>query len=293
MYIVIDGGTTNTRIYTVDKSQVLLYARAEVGAGKNSGLAEFVERTLSEISAGENTPVIASGMITSASGLYNLPHLSAPAGIRELHGGMKRVVVPEIGGREICFIPGVRTDSDMMRGEETELAGLSDEFLPDCAYILPGTHSKCIQTDSSGRISDFFTMLTGELLSAVKTGTIAGKSFSFCETYVQDYLFSGFEFCREYGINEALFRCRTLAVLHGRTEEEVYSFCLGAVLCGETERINKVSAGKIIFAGKRELREPEALLMKTYYQKEVSCLSEEVCKNAVALGAVRIYEFEG
>lgn len=291
MYIVIDGGTTNTRIYTVDKSRVSLYARAEVGAGKNQGLAEFVGKSLSELSLSEDTPVIASGMITSASGLYNLPHLSAPAGIRELHDGIKKVVIPEIGGREICFIPGVRTDSDMMRGEETELAGLTDEFLPDCAYILPGTHSKCVQIDCGGRISKFFTMLTGELLSAVKTGTIAGKSFSFCETYVQDYLFSGFEFCREYGINEALFRCRTLAVLHGCTEEEVYSFCLGVVLCGETERINKISASKLIFAGKKELRKPEALLMKKYYRKEVCCLSEETCKNAVALGATRIFEF--
>lgn len=293
MYIVIDGGTTNTRIYTVDKSRVSLYARAEVGAGKNSGLAEFVGSALSELSAAENTPVIASGMITSASGLYDLPHLCAPAGIRELHDGMKKAVIPQIGGREICFIPGVRTDSDMMRGEETELAGLADEFLPDCAYILPGTHSKCVQIDFSGKISEFFTMLTGELLSAVKTGTIAGKSFSFCDTFVPEYLFSGFEFCREYGINEALFRCRTLAVLQGCTEEEVYSFCLGAVLCGETERINKISANKIIFAGKKELREPEALLMRTYYRKEVHCLSEETCKNAVALGAVRIYEFHG
>ena len=291
MYIVIDGGTTNTRIYTVDKSRVSLYARAEVGAGKNQGLAEFVGKSLSELSLSEDTPVIASGMITSASGLYNLPHLSAPAGIRELHDGIKKVVIPEIGGREICFIPGVRTDSDMMRGEETELAGLTDEFLPDCAYILPGTHSKCVQIDCGGRISKFFTMLKGELLSAVKTGTIAGKSFSFCETYVQDYLFLGFEFCREYGINEALFRCRTLAVLHGCTEEEVYSFCLGAVLYGETERINKISASKLIFAGKKELRKPEALLMKKYYRKEVCCLSEETCKNAVALGAVKIFEF--
>lgn len=291
MYIVIDGGTTNTRIYTVDKSRVSLYARAEVGAGKNQGLAEFVGKSLSELSLSKDTPVIASGMITSASGLYNLPHLSAPAGIRELHDGIKKVVIPEIGGREICFIPGVRTDSDMMRGEETELAGLTDEFLPDCAYILPGTHSKCVQIDCGGRISKFFTMLTGELLSAVKTGTIAGKSFSFCETYVQDYLFLGFEFCREYGINEALFRCRTLAVLHGCTEEEVYSFCLGAVLYGETERINKISASKLIFAGKKELRKPEALLMKKYYRKEVCCLSEETCKNAVALGAVKIFEF--
>ena len=240
MYIVIDGGTTNTRIYTVEHSQVTECARAEVGAGKPEGLSEFVRDTLKKLP--QPDAVIASGMITSASGLYELPHLKAPAGIRELHRGIKRVILPEISRFPIYFIPGVRTDQDMMRGEETELAGLSKAFSPDSAYILPGTHSKCIQTDQEGRISDFFTLLTGELLSAVKTSTIAGKSFDFYEEFIGQYLKAGFDACKTTGINAALFQCRTLAILHHCTKQEIYSFCLGAVLCPEVERILRISA---------------------------------------------------
>lgn len=291
MYIIIDGGTTNTRIYMAEQAHVTECASAPVGAGKPEGLAEFVRNTLSMLPEGE--AVIASGMITSASGLYEVAHLEAPVGIRELHQGMRRVVLPEISKLPICFIPGVRTRSDMMRGEETELAGLSQHFSEGCGYIFPGTHSKCIQTDQKGRISDFFTMLTGELLSAVHTSTIAGKSFDFYEEFLQEYLFSGFEFCRENGINAALFQCRTLSLLHRCTRQEVYSFCLGAVLCPEIERIDRISEKKLIFGGKKELRIPEALLMSAYSQKEVCCLSDEICRNAAALGAVRIFECEG
>ena len=290
MYIVIDGGTTNTRIYTVEHSQVTEFARAEVGAGKPEGLSEFIRNTLRKLP--QPDAVIASGMITSASGLYELPHLKAPAGIRELHQGMKRVILPEISHSPIYFIPGVRTEQDMMRGEETELAGLSRSFSPDSAYILPGTHSKCIQTDQEGRIADFFTLLTGELLSAVKTSTIAGKSFDFYDEFIEQYLKSGFEACKADGINAALFQCRTLAILRRCTKQEIYSFCLGAVLCPEVERILRTSAKKLWIGGKKELRIPEALLLRTYSQKEICCLSEEVCNHAAALGAVRIFETE-
>lgn len=287
MYTVIDGGTTNTRIYTVESLQVTEVAHAAVGAGNPAGLAAFIRETLAAIPA--TAAVIAAGMITSASGLYELPHLKAPAGIDELHRGMKRVSLPEISRQPIFFIPGVRTDEDMMRGEETELAGLTRTLVSDAAYILPGTHSKCILVDRDGKITDFFTMLTGELLAAVKTGTIVGQSFAFCETYVEEYLLQGFEYCRLHGMNEALFRCRTLALLHGRSKQEVYSFCLGAVLCPEVERIRQIAPSRLFVGGKAALRLPEAFLLQRYSKKQVCSLSDETCNHAVPVGAVRIY----
>ena len=176
-----------------------------------------------------------------------------------------------------------------MRGEETELAGLTRTLVSDAAYILPGTHSKCILVNRDGKITDFFTMLTGELLSAVKTATIVGQSFEFCETYVEEYLLQGFEYCRLHGINETLFRCRTLALLQGRSKQEVYSFCLGAVLCPEVERIRQIAPSQLFIGGKAELRLPETFLLQRYSEKQVCGLSDEICNLAVPVGAVRIY----
>ena len=287
MYIVIDGGTTNTRIYTVEQSRVTAVAHAAVGAGNPTGLAAFIKETLAALPAA--AAVIAAGMITSASGLYEVPHIKAPAGISELHRGIRQIFLPAISRQPFFLIPGVRTDEDMMRGEETELAGLTQPPVPDAAYILPGTHSKCILIGQDGRIADFFTMLTGELLSAVKTATIIGQSFELCDTFTEEYLLQGFEYCRLHGINETLFRCRTLALLQGRSKQEVYSFCLGAVLCPEVERIRCVNAPQLLIGGKPELRRPEALLLQRYAEKPVISLPEDICRNAVAIGAVRIY----
>ena len=287
MYIVIDGGTSNTRFYTVDRSRVTPCAHAGVGAGDPAGLAAFVRATLATLPT--DAPVIASGMITSPTGLYALPHLRAPVGIDELHRGMQRVLLPEISPQPFYFIPGVRTDEDMMRGEETELAGLTPRLSPDAAYILPGTHSKCILINGEGKLCDFCTMLTGELLAAVKNATIIGQSFTFCEEFLEEFLCQGFDYCRRYGIDQALFRCRTLALLHRCTPQEVYSFCLGAVLCPEVERIRQIPVQRLYVGGKRELRLPETLLLQRYSGKEVCCLPETACANAVPNGAVRIF----
>ena len=63
-------------------------------------------------------------------GLVNLPHITVPAGIDELHNSMEKVVLSEISNIPFCFIRGVKTecsnleDADMMRGEETEVMGI-------------------------------------------------------------------------------------------------------------------------------------------------------------------------
>lgn len=295
MYITIDGGTSNTRVYAVENRKVKLISKAAVGAHNPDGLRRFLKETISAIDAGRINAIIASGMITSASSLLEVRHIPAPAGIRELHAAMQEVLFPDICSVPFTFIPGVKIDSgkienaDIMRGEETELTGLG-EISANTAYILPGTHSKCILTDKNGRICSFFTMLTGELLEAVKKSTIIGKSFEYFESFDEKSLSGGFEYASENGINETLFKCRIMDILLGKSQTEIYSFCLGAVLSGELSRIAKVKADRFVFGGKRTLRIPESLLFEKYFEKTTVCLDDSMCDNAAPLGAVKIYE---
>lgn len=299
MYLTIDGGTTNTRVYSVSDGKILKCIKGEIGIGSRSRLCEFLKDALSSLCPDRNAKIIASGMITSAYGLCEVEHISAPAGIKELHEGMREMLIPEIcGDIPIAFIPGVKIDStdiehaDVMRGEETELFGLVEELDKICAYILPGTHSKCISTDDSGRISDFFTMSDGELLAAVKCGTVIGKSLDFFDDADEEYLSAGFELCERHGINEALFKCRIMDTQLKLGRREIYSFCLGVILCGEIKRISMVKADKFIFGGKKALRIPEKYLLEKYYGKKAVCLPDFVCDSASAMGAVRIYKYE-
>ena len=78
----------------------------------------------------------------------------------------------------VVIVPGVKTegetiaDADMMRGEETELIGLTEHLESAAVYVLPGSHSKLIHVDGAGRIVDFSTMLTGEMIAALSQNTI-------------------------------------------------------------------------------------------------------------------------
>jgi 2-dehydro-3-deoxygalactonokinase len=74
------------------------------------------------------------------------------------------------GGGAIHLLSGVSSGSDMIRGEEVELIGVS-RLLPslgqgqgESVVVLPGTHSKHLRI-SDGCITDIDTYLTGELFS--------------------------------------------------------------------------------------------------------------------------------
>ena len=144
-FITIDGGTTNTRLSLVGDEKLLAQRRLPFGARLGGaeprkyrdGIRDAIAELLSEnrLTEGEITRILASGMITSENGICHLPHTSLPAGIKELHATMHETVIPEISGIPFVFLRGLRTaadsleDADMMRGEETELLGLTEHLI--------------------------------------------------------------------------------------------------------------------------------------------------------------------
>ena len=294
MYLLIDGGTTNTRVIRSDGKHFSLCASAHVAAGHNAHLAAFVRETLAA-NGSEGDIVLASGMIGSKLGLCEIPHLPTPAGISELHDGIRKVVLPEISPLAIHFIPGVKNASerlqntDVMRGEETELYGLCENAEADALYVLPGTHTKGIRTDQSGRIADFCTYLSGELLNALHESTLLGNSFAFSDEADTDFLCQGYELCEAVGINRTLFKGRVLDTAFGSSPKQVYSFLLGAVLHDEIKNLVAFGAKKYILGGKKELRDAEKRLLETYFRIQAVCPPEEACTYAAAKGAVKIF----
>ena len=306
-YLTIDGGTTNTRLYLVEDRNIV--AREKLGVGARDGkaaitaaLQQAIPNLLAENGIKEEalSAIIASGMITSENGLYPLEHLTAPAGICELHDGMKRKIFPEICKTPFHFIPGVKIlgksamETDMMRGEETELMGLSDRLDPDALYVLPGSHSKLISVDGKGRITKSETSLTGELLSAVLCGTILKDSVGFCEEEPDEKaIFAGYEDCLKNGLNRTLFQVRIRKNLFGEKTSDCYGYLLGALLCGEVGQILRSGKETIVLGGQKQLRKATALLLKRYTKKEIVPLSDSVVESATAMGAVAIFEAEG
>jgi len=196
-----------------------------------------------------------------------------------------------------AFVRGVKlsgecaAETDMMRGEETELMGFSEGLCPDCAYILPGTHFKIIFTDSLGRICDFETTLSGELLSTVAENTILKGSLTLEGAEANEkYLTEGAECAKQKGLTAALFKVRVLDKALSGSKNDCYSFLLGAILSDVISATNRREPKRAIIGGRRELREPLAYLLKRYTKTQVTEADEQEAENAAAKGAVRVFE---
>lgn len=306
-YITIDGGTTNTRLNLVLDGRVADSVKYSVGARVGSENKELLLSSVKEgiaillskagLMESDIEKIIASGMITSEGGLVCLPHLIAPVGIKELSENLYETLIKEISSIPFAFIRGVKTlgaelsEVEMMRGEETELYGIFEKPLENALYILPGSHSKLISTDSEGRISSFTTTMTGEMIAALSSGTILKSSLDLKSAVLDsEYLLMGYSYAEKCGINSALFKVRILDKVMGRNKDEVYSFFIGAVLSSEIESIKKISKNKIIVAGNGKLKNAMSVLVSDQCREELSVIDDETSKLATTYGAVRIYE---
>lgn len=235
-------------------------------------------------------------MITSEYGVCALAHLPAPAGLSALAAGMTE---KKIEGLDIptYFVPGVKVLSsdaektDMMRGEEAEVMGLLPIGGYDCAYVLPGTHSKHVFVDGEGRIARFATFMTGEMIAALSSATILRDAVDLSvKGFDPEALLRGYDAACALGLTAALFKARIMKNLFAADACACYSFFLGALLSDEIRALEKSGASRALIAGKASLRLPmEHLLRVRSGVLPVSC-PEEILEAASALGAVRVFE---
>ncbi len=173
--IAIDWGTTRARAYRLGAAGELLELR-EAPLGVQQVQDGDFGRALAALLgdwASSPAPRIASGMIGSRQGWVEAPYLACPARFAQLAAGLART-----RGGELRIVPGIVTRDaagipDVMRGEETQLAGL-DQGVGAVTAVLPGTHSKWARVEN-GAIVDFCTFMTGELFAALLGHTILGR----------------------------------------------------------------------------------------------------------------------
>lgn len=303
-YITIDGGTTNTRISLAMDGSIIDTLRFHVGARNGIENEKLLKTTIQHgisrllenhnLRESDITRILASGMITSEYGLITLDHITAPAGIDELHHTMLEAALKDISNIPFVFVRGIKTgcstlhNADMMRGEETELMGV---LQGEGVYILLGSHSKIIEVDSSKRIVNFKTMLTGEMLSALSENTILKSAVALNNQSIdRAFLLEGFQCAKQFGINNALFKVRILKTLFDKTANEIYSFYLGIVLCDEIQYVLALKAKKIIVTGQPQIKEAVVALLRQLASADLTFISEKDAANATARGMIKIFE---
>ncbi|MBL9154060.1 MAG: 2-dehydro-3-deoxygalactonokinase [Verrucomicrobiales bacterium] len=181
--IAVDWGSTNLRARLVCDGQLVATASSADGIRHRNG--RDYDDILADLcgawkEAHPEARVLMSGMIGSREGWQEAPYAPAPAGVADLAARLIRVTSRHFGRIEI--VPGVRWDdpdtglTDVMRGEETQIAGLLPD-LPSAGAVvcLPGTHSKWVLCHA-GRIERFRTWFTGEAFDLLTRGSLIAGS---------------------------------------------------------------------------------------------------------------------
>src|SRR5678815_25631 len=113
------------------------------------------------ITPGQTIPIVISGMASSSIGIRELDYSSIPFPVSGTSANTEWIQTSTLKN-PVLLVSGVRTDDDVMRGEETQLTGLLHLIQIEKAskhlFILPGTHSKHIVVDQ-GNVIDLKTYM--------------------------------------------------------------------------------------------------------------------------------------
>jgi 2-dehydro-3-deoxygalactonokinase len=257
--VLLEGETTNTRVWLVRGEEVVAEARSTVGARDTArdGSPQRLEAALHNLVAGvrregESLPVpcrasivIAGGMLTSSLGLREVDHVPAPAGVEELAARVERHMFPSVCDLPVLLVPGVRSgpltserdsvgSTDVIRGEETIALGLYLlGWLPVGGIVLSlGSHWKAIHVDRDGRITSSVTSLGGELIDVVTSQTVLAGSLphQWPAAFDDRWIDAGVHESQRSGLGRALFCVRLLQQRVASTPDERLAFLMGAAI---------------------------------------------------------------
>lgn len=172
---LVDWGTSNLRLWLTD-SQGGVIAERQSGEGMGSldkaAYPGILEGHLAALGASSDLPVVIAGMAGARTGWREAPYVETPA---PLVGLFQHAVRPEGVSRPVYILPGVCQREggafDVMRGEETQLAGAVEQGVDNALFCLPGTHSKWALVEN-GHIRRFSTVMTGELFNLISRQSI-------------------------------------------------------------------------------------------------------------------------
>ena len=178
-WVALDWGTSNFRAYLMDNNVII--DKVSTQEGMKFVYNKNFEKTLIKNITTWNQKfdfnvVIASGMVGAKQGWIEVPYINSPCDIRNLNFKTLNI----LDDTYVHILSGVSQSnpSDVMRGEETQIAGfLLNNIDFNGSICLPGTHSKWVNLNGYD-IQKFTSFLTGELYEIVKKYSILKHSLN-------------------------------------------------------------------------------------------------------------------
>ncbi len=321
-FLSCDWGTSNFRLRLVSSEdlQVLDEATSDQGVGelskawqaKGSGNEEertrFYMDVLREHVAAlksrsgislDGARIIISGMASSTIGLINLPYEALPVPTDGSGLSTHTYEPDESFPHPVLIISGLRSDDDVMRGEETQLIGcLSQEMV---AYsgpqliVHPGTHSKHM-TIENGRITGFRTYMSGEFFKLLSTHGILRDNVKI--NPFRDEARQAFEkgVADSVGVPllHAAFKVRTNDLFGALSKEDNYHYLSGLLIGSELQELSlEPHARKFLCCGPGLFRQYSLALHTLALDATMEIFPPEWEEGAVVRGHAKVLKHLG
>ena len=117
-------------------------------------------------------------MASSSIGIEELPYVKIPISINA-NNLIIKYLPNSILTHPIILVSGIKSQDDVMRGEEIQLLGLYHDLKikEKCVFVFPGTHCKHIYCEN-GLLTNFKTQMTGEMFDIICNHSILSGSIS-------------------------------------------------------------------------------------------------------------------
>ena len=268
-----DWGTTTFRLRLVQNGKVLkeysdatgcraLYDSSNNHAARKEAFENHLRKVLASWGeAGPKPlPILISGMASSTIGWQELPYAALPLRLNASNLRVEHIdwASPSIVEKTF-LVSGAASETEMMRGEETEAIGLFHLLgsPPQRAtLILPGTHSKHL-TIADGTITGIQTFMTGELFELLSQHSVLRASLDPSASVDPVAFKNGLDRVRSHGLPRSLFQTRTRQVLGKNSLASNASFLSGLLIGAELTSLR--AAGDVLIAGPNSVRDLYAL----------------------------------
>lgn len=317
-----DWGTTSFRLRLVDQDTYAVQAEFLSSTGVAATFREWKEQSeinrfdfyserlkssISELARKsalntDNIPVIVSGMASSSIGMEEIPYAELPFSINGSQASV-RVFDDYNGlGAPLIIVSGVKSNVDVMRGEEAQLIGLVQlnqvklEDNEEYVFVFPGTHSKHISV-KGGVVPDFKTFMTGELFNIVsehsilKDSVVLDNSIKLSDPAAKEAFVYGVENSANSSVLHTLFTVRT-AQLFGKFDKKYNSFYLSGLLIGdELRQLQSASGQNLVICSGKHLYEHYKIASDTLnLSQNAVFIQPELIDKATIAGQIQLFK---
>ena len=279
-WIAVDWGTTSFRAYLMLNNDVL--ENVETNDGMKFVQNQHFENTLVSLiepwlDHKNKIEILASGMVGSKQGWIEAPYQKTPCDLNNIE-----FISPTVKDNRFSLkiFSGISNsnESDVMRGEETQIAGfLYDNPNFNGSICLPGTHSKWVKIEN-GNIINFKTFMTGELFEIISKNSILIHSVTSNKVLKNELKMAVDEIFNNPEIfGNALFQLRADDLINSKGSKvyksKLSGYLLGLELVGSLELWKKKD---VILIGNPDLTELYEYILRNRVNSIKNFLSKDM-----------------